>query len=149
MIRTSSLERLFSRFFTHHTSYTEAVRIMNVPMANRHIRRVSEILGKIKETESGREALERMLSDADPYLRLRAAGSLIRWMPHKAIPVLGKLTFEPLEGKSVDERIDIRTEAKGWLFTQFGVKNFDRNELIVPLRKYGVEMPYRDNTRWE
>ncbi|WP_011580268.1 MULTISPECIES: hypothetical protein [Chelativorans] len=146
-----SVSDLLERFHKHQELYRLAVRRQDVPTANRHILKASEYLNALAALNpAGRETIETLLTHPDAYLRLRAAGSVLSWSPEKAIPVLGRLLFEDLgPTRSPDERLDIRTEAKGWLYKHFGIRSFDRNDLIEPLRAYGVELPYRDHAKWQ
>jgi hypothetical protein len=80
---------------------------------------------------------------------LRAAANVLEWSPEKAVPVLGRLLVEDLSAEnSIDERIDIRVEASGWLYRHFGIRDYDRNKLIEPLRTYGVNIPWREEQIW-
>lgn len=150
-ISRMSIRELLERVYKYQELYQAAVRQEDVPTANRHILRVSESVDALAALiPEGREALESLLTHPDAYLRLRAAGSVIGWSPEKAIPVLGRLLSEDLGPKlSPDERLDIRTEAKGWLYEHFGIHSYNRNDLIEPLRAYGVDLPYRDYTKWQ
>ena len=93
--------------------------------------------------------IENLMRDADPYLRLRAAGSVMSWMPEAAIQVFGKLLVDDLSYLSPDESLDIHHESKGWLYKHFNIRSFDQNDLIEPLKAYGVELPFQDHTKWQ
>jgi hypothetical protein len=73
----------------------------------------------------------------------------MEWAPRKAIPVLGWLLDADLEAiSSVDERLDIRINTKDLLYKYFDIRSSDRNDLIEPLKEYGVELSYRDHAKW-
>ncbi|TKT81274.1 hypothetical protein [Aquamicrobium sp. LC103] len=140
--------KALEKFLVHQEKYQAAVRRQHVPTANREILKVGAALGQLTATPEGRDILENMLRNPSAYLRLRAAGKVLAWAPDRALPVLGKLLVESLgEETSVDERIGIRVEAEGWLFQHFGIRNFDPDRLIEPMRAYGVELPRRK--QWE
>jgi len=35
------------------------------------------------------------------------------------------------------------------LYKYFNMRSYDRNELIEPLRAYGVDLPYFDHEKWQ
>ena len=150
-VSDASLADVIDQLFMDQDGYESAVRNSDVPKANRLLLRVSGGLDSLASRGAdGRLALERLLEQASPYMRLRAAGSVLSWAPEKAIPVLARLVDDELGvARTPEERLDIRTEAKGWLYRHFGIRNGDRNALIEPLKAYGVALAYRDPAKWQ
>lgn len=152
MTRISSdmpVDALLGLLFKYRELHRQAVRRIDVPAGNRHILKVIKAGDALASTSPGRDALEKLLAHPMAYMRLRAAQSVMEWDSKIAIPVLGRLLFEDLgEESSADERIDIRTEAKETLFLHFGINSWNRNDLIEPLKAYGVDLPYRDYDKW-
>jgi len=108
---------------------------------NRQVDKISAALRELVQSPSGREALEHLLTHEIPEVRLQAAGEVMAWAPRKAIPVLGRLI---LEWRPKDPRkgyIAVRFLAGLQLYEYFGIKDFDHNKLIEPLRAYGIELP--------
>lgn len=143
-------DALLKLLFKYQELYRQAVRRTDVPAANRHTQKVSAVASALAATPKEQEILESLLRHPTPYMRLRAAYRVLQWSPEMAIPVLGRLMFEDLgEDSSVDERIDIHTDAKEILYMHFNIRSFDRNDLIGPLKAYGVDLPYRDYSEWQ
>lgn len=147
---SAAVRAVLDRFLAAEALYETAVRSDDIPEANRQMTKlIIHGDGLAASGTEGREALEAMLHDASPYLRLRSAKRVLAWAPHRAIPVLGRLLFEDLgDDRSTAERIDIRVSAKDCLYLHFGIKSWRQNDLIAPLRAYGVELPFEDEARW-
>ena len=122
----------------------QAIARMDIPAANRYFGKLSPYLHAMESSPAGRERLEKYLDDPRPFVRDRAAEYVIHWAPDLAVPVLGRLLVEDF-GKemSVDERSEIRCAARMSLYLHFNIEDFDRNRLIEPLKKYGIDIPYR------
>ncbi len=72
------------------------------------------------------------------------------WAPDKAIPVFGSMLDADLSSiPSIDERLDIRVISRDWLYKHFNIRSANRNDLIEPLRAYGIELEHRDESRWQ
>ncbi|GLS32970.1 hypothetical protein GCM10007937_46800 [Mesorhizobium albiziae] len=76
-----------------------------------------------------------------PEVCVVAAGQVMAWAPDKAIPVLGKLVVEWLRKDPRKGYVAVRTEAKARLYDHFGIKDFDQNKLIEPLKAFGINLP--------
>lgn len=127
-----------------------AFRAEDIPAANRHFMKVKQYADALVETSAGKHVLEALTQSPLPFVRLRAARRVLNWDPGMAIPVLGRLLVETFDPEiSVDERLELKLGARHCLFEFFGVKNFDRNALIEPLKGYGVDLPYQDHRKWE
>jgi hypothetical protein len=101
-------------------------------------------------TSRGKDALEALIYSPRPYVRLRAGQWVLKWNPRIAIPVLAQIMIEDFrQNLSVDERLELRASAKETLYGHFGIRSFDRNDLIKPLQAYGVALPYRDHDQWQ
>lgn len=146
---SKTIDEHLRMFFEQHDSYAAAVRRQDVPAANRCLLKVSSCLDAVAGLPGGKALLEKLLDHDEPYIRLRAAGSVMDWMPDLAIPVFGRLLAEDINNLSPYERLDIHAEAVGWLYKYFKIRSFNQNDLIEPLRAYGVELPYRDYAAWQ
>jgi hypothetical protein len=150
MLPIGKFRAVLDSFLAAEERYEAAVRTDDIPEANRQMTKIITYGDRLAASgPEGREALEAMLDDASPYLRLRSARRVLAWAPQRAIPVLGRLLFEDLGGdRSAAERIDIRVSAKDCLYLHFGIKSWRQNDLIAPLRTYGVDLPYEDEAKW-
>lgn len=153
MIRTNSdpsVDVLRERFLSYQERQQMAIRADDIPAANRHFRKIKQYAEALAGTPEGRDALEELTRSPLPFVRLRAAQYARNWAPHVAIPVLGRLVIENFSSDlSPDERIELRISAKHSLFFFFGVRRFDQNELIEPLKAYGIDLPYEDHSVWQ
>jgi hypothetical protein len=149
--KTSDLpvDVLRERFLRYQERQQIAIRAENVPVANRHFLKVKQYADALTETSRGRDALEELAKSPFPFVRLRAAHRVRAWAPKLAIPVLGRLVIEKFEPDlSVDERLELRISAMHSLCSFFGISSYDQNELIDPLKAYGVDLPYEDHSKW-
>jgi hypothetical protein len=140
---TRTLEQWTEEFVRRLKRQIDADRAQDIPAYNRLHKKVLEALTAIENAGSpGRDALERLMEHDIPQVRLWAAGRVIDWDPDRAIPVLARLIVEILPTESAPvERMSIRGTASSHLEKFFGITNFDRNELIAPLKAYGVNLP--------
>jgi len=98
----------------------------------------------------GRRELEILLEHRRPDIRLRAAHAVMMWATDLAIPVFGRLLVEDFGPEiSANERSEIRISAALALYRYFGVRNYDQNRLIEPLKAFGIELPYYDHEKWQ
>jgi hypothetical protein len=142
-------DQLLDQLVKYQELHRQAVRRKNVPLANRQLLKVIAAADGLAASSRGRDILESLLDHRMAYMRVRAAARVLSWAPEKAIPVLGRLLMEDLGVESsVDERIDIRSEATGFLYRHFGIRSFNRNDLIEPLRAYGIDLPHRREEAW-
>ncbi|KXF78243.1 hypothetical protein ATN84_00060 [Paramesorhizobium deserti] len=153
MISTRSnrtLEQWTEEFVRRLQKQTQADRAENIPAYNRLHKKIVEALTAIENAGSpGREVLEELMEHEMPQVRLWAAGRVIQWNPDRAIPVLGRLLIEKLPEESAPvERMSIRGTASSHLEKFFGITNFDRNELIEPLKAYGIDVPRQTERPW-
>ncbi|MBN9233098.1 MULTISPECIES: DUF2019 domain-containing protein [Phyllobacteriaceae] len=110
---------------------------------NRQVDRMRLVLDELVNSPIGRDTLERLMTHEMPEVRLRAAGRVMGWAPKKAIPVLGSLVANWMPKDPKKGYVAVGLSA-GWkLYEYFGVKDFDHNKLIEPLRTYGIELPRR------
>lgn len=138
------IEELADAFVEQVELQREAIREQKIPKANRHMDKVISLGDALGETPDGRQALVDLVGDDAPYVQLRAAQWTIDWAPDIAIPVLGKYVIEDLRHTLTDsEGIELRISAKETLYDHFSIESFDRNDLIEPLRQYGIEIPCR------
>lgn len=136
--------KLAEDFLKFQELQRQAIARDDVPAANRYFDKLKPIGDALAASDEGREKLVQFLGDSRPYLRLKAAKWVEKWAPELAVPVFGRLLVEKFDDDvTVDERIEMRYSSRISLYLHFGIKNFDRNELIEPLRAYGIEIPRR------
>ncbi|MFZ2102952.1 MAG: hypothetical protein WAU86_20550 [Oricola sp.] len=122
--------------------WRKAVRQNDISRANRHTRRITEAVIELREDETGRELLEQLLSSPIAHLRLWAAGSVMKWDPDRAIPVLARLLFETLdEGSTTEEIVHVQFSAEGYLARHFGLHHSDLRRLPERLAAMGIGLP--------
>ncbi len=143
-ISEDRIRRLVVRFLEHAQRRIEAVRSLDTPAANRSFLNRVAASDQLVASEEGRRELERLLMHPELHIRVTAACLVLDWAAEKAIPILGSVLDADLSDiPSVDECLDIRLSAKDMLFVHFGIRPGDRNDLIEPLRKYGIELRRR------
>lgn len=122
-----------------------AIRREDTAAANRLYDKTVPVLKELVLRESeGRDALEALLEHASAFVRLSAAAKVLGWAPDQAIPVLGRLYTEDLKpAYTPAESGSVRLTAKELLFRHFGIRSFNPNHLIEPLKAYGIDWPYR------
>jgi hypothetical protein len=127
---------------SNQSLWENAIRKADITAANKYALRMTRAVHALRETEAGRSELEKLLSDPKPNLRLWAAGSVMAWAPDIALPILAELLHEPL-GKeaALQESVDIRTNAKGYLARHFGLHPSDLRELPGRLADIGIDLP--------
>jgi len=150
MRSSRTLEQWTEEFVRRLKKQAEADRADDVPTYNRLHKKVVEALNAILGAgPRGRDVLENLLSHETPQVRMWAAGQVMKWDPDKAIPLLGHLIVDKLPDETAAmERVTIRMGASSYLEKHFGVKNYDRNELIEPLKAYGIGVPRRSEQPW-
>lgn len=145
-----SIDVLRERLLKYQERQQMAIRDENVPEANRHFLKVKQYADALADTPRGRDVLEELARSPLPFVRLRAAYRVRAWAPRIAIPVLGRLVIEQFGADlSIDERLELRINAKEALYSFFGIDSYDHNDLIEPLKAYGVDLPYRDHSLWQ
>jgi hypothetical protein len=149
-ISEKSIQNLLKSFLDYEELRIQAVRRLDVPEANKYILKAAAAAKLLSGTLEGRAEIENLLRHAKLYVRVRAAEVVMDWAADKAIPVFGAMLDADLSSiSSVDERLDIRVIAKDWLFKHFNIRGANRNDLIEPLRAYGIELKNRDEARWQ
>ncbi|SFK57776.1 hypothetical protein SAMN04488498_108176 [Mesorhizobium albiziae] len=144
-----SVHELLKTFLKYENLRLRAVRRLDVPATNRNFLKAVAASDSLSQTAAGRAEIEKLLTHPMPYIRVRAAGAVMTWAPEKAIPVFGRMLDADLSAiSSVDERLDIRIDSQDWLYQHFQIRSSDRNDLIEPLKAYGIELSYRDRTGW-
>lgn len=146
----ASIQQMSKTFVEQQEKRMAAIRNLDVPAANRHHMRAAVVAEALSSTPAGRAALEKLHGHPILHIRLSAAENAMKWAPDEVIPFLGNLLDADLSFiESPDERLDIRDRAKGMLYKHFDIRSWDRNDLIEPLRAYGVELSYRDRSKWQ
>ena len=137
------------RFLKYQALEVAAQRRNDIPAANRHVEKVTEALNALARAgKEGRDTLERLMQDSDPSTRGRAARRVMEWDPDRAIPVLSRLLYEPLDSNSVAvEAVIIRREARFALLQYFGLDMFDPTELPDRLSAMGIALPEKTARR--
>ncbi len=150
--RTSenSVHDLLQAFLDCEELRMQSVRRLDVPEANKYVLKAAAAAEALSKTAEGRAEIEKLLGHATLYVRVRAAGAVMDWAPDKAIPVFGSMLDADLSSiPSIDERLDIRVISRDWLYKHFNIRSANRNDLIEPLRAYGIELEHRDESRWQ
>lgn len=144
-------DELVDRFIHHAEVQREASRShKNVPLFNRHVLKLSATAKELGSTGEGRNALEALMLDHRPFVRLRAAQYVLDWEPGVAVSVLGRLLVDDFAAElSPSERLGLRISAKDSLYGHFKIMSFDHNDLIAPLADYGIALPWRDHSAWQ
>ncbi|QKV17710.1 hypothetical protein [Oricola thermophila] len=141
------------RFRKYQALETAAQRRRDIPVANRHVEKVTEALNALAASgPEGREVLERLMDDPDPSTRGRAARRVLAWDPDRAIPVLVRLLDVECAPPMVSvEAIVIEREAQFALLDHFGLDILDPTELPGRLAAMGIELPEKiaRKMRWE
>jgi len=147
---SKNLEQWAEEFVRRLQEQAIADRTDNTRAYNRLHKKVLEALKAILDAgRRGRDVLENLLSHETPQVRMWAAGQVIKWDPDKAIPILGHLIVDKLPDETAPmERVTIRMGASSYLEKHFGIRTYDRNELIEPLRAYGIDVPRRPEQPW-
>ena len=142
-VADAKVEDLVAEFVKHQSLEIAAQEREDTSSANRHFDKMYAVVKKLGNSQTGRSALEQLMSHVLPEVRLRAAGQVMSWAPEKAIPVLGRLVAEWRPKDPRKGYVAVRFEAAGWLYDYFSIKDFDHNKLIEPLRAYGIDLPRR------
>ena len=104
--------------------------------------RFEQLAGELMETPEGRAAMEELLDHPSSRLRFAVSTAVIEWAPEKAIPVLARLLYEPLnEDLEPWEEVSLRTEARMPLAYHFGYHPSEWTELPERLAEYGIDLP--------
>lgn len=112
----------------------------DIATANRHAGKAFATRRTLAESTLGRRALEELMTHDLPEIRLGAAISVMAWDSEAAIPVLGQLVATWKPGDAQKGYVAVSTDAKLALYDHFGVRDFNPNKLIAPLRKYGIHL---------
>lgn len=149
-ISDTTISEKVAAFLTYSVRQVEAVRIDDVPAANRHFLKAAAAAETLAASPEGRLALEKLLEHPTLYVQVGAAEYVRRWNPDRVIPFFGRLLDADLSSiASVDERLEIRIRAGDALYKHFGIRSWDRNDLIEPLKAYGVDLAYWDHSKWQ
>jgi len=145
-VSESSVAKLVEILIRNQQKQALAIRRDDTPTANRYMRKVNQAREMLAQKGSeGRSALEELMRHPMPQVRLDGAISIMQWAPELAIPILGRLIVDTgYEDMSAGERIEIRHDAKLCLYDHFGIRNFDQDKLIEPLKAYGIDLPPRN-----
>jgi HEAT repeat protein len=141
--------RHVAAFVDHNEKRMDAVKALDVRAANRHFPSAAHFAESLSERPDGRRAMEQLLLHPVMHVRLSAAEHVLKWNPSGAIARLGQLIHADLSAvTSPDERLDIRDRAKSALYSHFNIRSFNRNDLVEPLKAFGVDLPYTDHAAW-
>ena len=104
--------------------------------------RFEELAGELMESADGRAAMEELLQNPSSRLRYAISTAVIEWAPEKAIPVLARLLYEPLdENMEPWEEVSVRIHARMPLAYHFGYHPADWTELPERLAEHGIDLP--------
>lgn len=144
------VDTLVQRFQKYQERQQAAIRDRDIPAANRHYDKVKQYADALATTPRGRDALEELARSPLAFVRHRAAWRVLKWAPEIAVPVLGRhLIGDFGTDLSIDERLELSYSAKLSLYHFFGITSYDHNDLIEPLKAYGIEVPYWDHSKWQ
>jgi hypothetical protein len=148
---SGKIQQLVAENIAHEDSRMAAVRRNDIPGANRWFDRSRAVLKDLAgHGPEGRRAIEELLLHPSSFVRLGAAATVHEWAPDLAIPVLADLYLVEREpDASPSERIEICMSAKGLLYRIFGITSYDPDDLIEPLRRYGIVWPSQEERRKE
>lgn len=100
----------------------------------------SKLISRLSETTQGRAALEALLSDGSPGLRLGVSAAVIDWNPDMAVPILANLMFEDFDSDAAPwANAGIRMHARLLLMQHFGLADFP--PLPDRLADMGIKLP--------
>ena len=149
MTSDEATETCLAQFVEYRIERMVAWKKLDVAAVNRATSKAAMVAKQLISMPVGRQALELLLVHPTLHLRVDAAMWVIDWAPEKVIPIFGRLLDDKMqEIESPDERLDIRLNALDWLYGYFNIRTSDRNDLIEPLRAYGVELARKDRSRW-
>ena len=138
-----SLDDLISQFVDYTRREIAAWEADSTPAVNRNVRQIGQRLDLLKSTTEGRIALEDLIYHELPEVRLRAARVVLAWAPDKAIPVLGRLVAEWKPANPKKGYIPVAFDAGVSLYEHWGIRSYNRDDLIEPLARYGIELAPR------
>ncbi len=145
--KNKTAEELATDLIELSDKYRKAYRKGPISIANRHAGRIYQVLQLfLAKGESGRTVLENLLNHPIAQVRLYSAGTMLRLdlAPKLAIPVLAHLLIdEVIPDTEPFERVALRSSANDVLMRHFGIESGISEELLEPLREYGIELPYR------
>jgi hypothetical protein len=154
MVRNASKKdnaQLVTAIVAHEDSHRLAVRRDDIRGANRWFEKsrvaLDDLAGRVPD---GRTSVEALLWHSSSFVRLAAAAKVREWAPDLAIPVLADLYLVEREADtSTSERGSVAISAKGLLYRIFGITSYDPDDLIEPLRRYGIVWPSQEERRTE
>ena len=98
------------------------------------------LIGELTQSAAGKTALEGLLFDTSPGLRLAAATAVIQWDPDRAVPVLARLMYEDFTSNAAPwADAGFRMHARIGLLQHFGLSDFPA--LPGRLADMGIEIP--------
>lgn len=143
-----SVEALVETLLRYQRLQIEAFERDDIRTGNRHFDKLSAALEQLANTPPGRDALERLMQHEMPEVCVRAAGMVIGWAPDIAIPVLGRLMVDWRPKDTRKGYFSVGGSAKMRLYRHFGIRTYHRNDLIEPLRRYGIELRRLPDEIW-
>lgn len=140
---TEKIQRMVAENIAHEENRRAAVRRNDIPSANRWFGKSRAVLKDLAgHGPEGRQAVERLLLHPSSFVRLGAAATVHEWAQDLAIPVLADLYLvEREQDASPSERGEVSISAKGLLYRIFGITSYDPDDLIEPLKAYGIAWP--------
>lgn len=141
-VTDSSIRVLINRLIEANQLEIAAREREDTRAGNRQVDRMRLLLDELVSDPMGRDALERLMTHEIPEVRLRAAGRVMGWAPKKAVPVLGSLVAHWRPKDPRKGYVAVALSASWQLYQHFGIKDYDQNKLIEPLRAYGIELPW-------
>lgn len=122
--------------------WEDAIRSNESAATDKYALRGERIIRALAETDTGRRALETLLLDDSPGVRLAVAAAVVKWAPERAVPVMAALLHEDLASRGVPwEDAGIRMHARILLTEYFGLRLDETIPLPDRLSDMGVRLP--------
>lgn len=139
-----SLNELVNQLVDYTRREIDSAAAENTPAVNRNAVQVGKRLDVLKSTPAGRAELESLMGHPMAEIRLRAANAVMSWAPQEAIPVLGTLVRDWHPANPRKGYIPVAFDASVSLFRHFNLYSYDEDDLVEPLRRYGIELHRKD-----
>src|SRR5688572_15515076 len=143
-MKPGEIDTLRNEFIAAVIAARDAYGAGNVPAHNRWWRRSDRAARKLIERgENGKDAVEALLSHAEPSVRLGAASYVLDWAPSRAIPVLEDLLIWAKQDRSGDifgEALQVILDVHGLLAQYYGISVLDVDARVFGGR--GLPLPW-------
>lgn len=136
----TDIRETVARLIDEQTCWDAATRHDDERAIERHAENGLTFIQRLTESAAGKAALERLLFDTSPGLRLAAATAVIQWDPDQAISVLARLMYEEFTSNAAPwADAGFRIHARIQLLQYFELSDFQA--LPNRLADMGIELP--------